>query len=93
MDGGAISGGTFSGKMSVRNRNQITGGTFNGYVWNYATISGGTFNGGIGNLGDTVIRGKMAAASGSTAPSITTKAPRRSSSPVSLARTPPYLRM
>src|SRR5699024_9778725 len=40
---GAISGGTFSGKMSVRNQNQITGGTFNGIVWNYATIRGGTF--------------------------------------------------
>ena len=28
----------------------ITGGTFNGYVWNYATISGGTFNGSVGDM-------------------------------------------
>ena len=58
---GAISGGTFSSKMNVRNRNQITGGTFNGIVWNYATISGGTFKGYIGNLAEgCVIRGKSA---------------------------------
>ena len=35
----------------------ITGGTFNGYVWNYATISGGTFNGSVGNMEDAVIHG------------------------------------
>ncbi len=61
---GVISGGTFSSKMVVHNRSEITGGTFNGTVWNYATISGGIFKGYIGNLteGDTtpVIRGKSA---------------------------------
>ena len=57
VNGGTISGGTFSSKMNVRNRNQISGGTFNGYVWNYATISGGTFNGSIGNMESAVIQG------------------------------------
>lgn len=60
---GVISGGTFSRNTSVQNWNgEITGGTFDCFVYNYATISGGAFNGGVENRDDVgngpVIQGK-----------------------------------
>ena len=60
---GVISGGSFSENTSVQNWNgEITGGTFDCFVYNYATISGGAFNGGVENRDDVgngpVIQGK-----------------------------------
>ena len=60
---GVISGGSFSGNTSVQNWNgEITGGTFDCFVFNYATISGGAFHGGVGNTevvgNEPVIQGK-----------------------------------
>ena len=60
---GVTSGGSFSENTSVQNWNgEITGGTFDCFVYNYATISGGAFNGGVENRDDVgngpVIQGK-----------------------------------
>ena len=43
--------------FTFQNKGKITGGTFNGIVWNYETIRGGTFNGSVGNMGSAVIQG------------------------------------